>query len=447
MELRLMNFSPMRILLGGYCTIILIGTLLLCLPVSARSGEMTAVSDAFFTAASATCVTGLIRFDTYTYWSAFGQVVILLLIQVGGMGFVTIALFTHILSKQKIGLSSRVLMREAISAPQVGGIVRMTRFILLGTLVIEGLGALALTFYFCPRMGAGKGLYYSVFHSISAFCNAGFDLMGSEEAFSSLTSASGSLLVNLVIMLLITVGGLGFFVWRDLLETKFRFSGLRLQSKLVLAATGLLTFGGAAGIFILELSGNAYEGLGLGQRILASLFQSVTVRTAGFNTVDLTALSEGSIFLMICLMLVGGSTGSTAGGIKTTTAAVLVLSIFTTFRRKKNVECFGRRLEDDITRTASCIFMMYLGLSIVSTLVISAVERLPVLTVMFETVSAVATVGLTLGITPGLSMVSKMILAFLMIFGRAGSLTMLLAFSSDRAPVASKKPLERIQLG
>lgn len=442
-----MKFSPMRILLGGYCTIILIGTLLLCLPVSARSGGMTAVSDAFFTAASATCVTGLIRFDTYTYWSTFGQIVILLLIQVGGMGFVTIALFTHILAKQKIGLSSRVLMREAVSAPQVGGIVRMTRFILTGTFLIEGLGALALAFYFCPKMGTGRGIYYSVFHSISAFCNAGFDLMGSEEAFSSLTSMSENLPVNLVIMLLITVGGLGFFVWRDLLETKFRFSGLRLQSKIVLAATGLLTFGGAAGIFILELSGSAYEGMGFGNRILASLFQSVTVRTAGFNTVDLAALSEGSIFLMICLMLVGGSTGSTAGGIKTTTAAVLILSIFSTFKRKKNVECFGRRLEDDITRTASCIFMMYLGLIVASTLIISAIEGLPVLTVMFETVSAVATVGLTLGITPGLSMASKMILAFLMIFGRAGSLTMLLAFSSDRMPVASKKPLEKIQLG
>ena len=187
--------------------------------------------------------------------------------------------------------------------------------------------------------------------------------------------------------------------------------------------------------------------MGPGEKILVSLFQSVTARTAGFNTVDLAALTEASIFVMICLMVIGGSTGSTAGGMKTTTAAVLVLSIFTTFKRKKNVECFGRRLEDDITRTASCIFMMYLGLIIGSTVVICAVEGLPVLTVMFETASAVATVGLTLGITPGLSMISKLILAFLMIFGRAGSLTMLLAFSADRAPVASKKPLEKIQLG
>lgn len=447
MELRLMKWSPTRILVVGYCTIIFIGTVLLALPLSARNGSMTSVSDAFFTATSAACVTGLVRFDTFTHWSLFGQIVILLLIQVGGMGFVTIALFTHILSRQKIGLSSRVLMREAVSAPQVGGIVRMTRFILKGTFLIEGMGAIFLAVYFCPRMGALKGIYYAVFHSVSAFCNAGFDLMGEKEAFSSLTSMASNWYVNLVIMLLIVVGGLGFFVWQDLLAEKFHFSRLRLQSKLVVSATVILVFGGALNLFCLEYAGNAYEGMRMGDKILASLFQSVTVRTAGFNTVDLAALSEGSIFFMICLMLVGGSTGSTAGGIKTTTAAVLLLSIFTTFKRKKNVECFGRRLEDDITRTASCIFSMYLGLLIVSTLIISAVERLPVLTVLFETASAVATVGLTLGVTPALSMVSKMILAFLMIFGRAGSLTMLLAFSSDRMPVASKKPLEKIQLG
>lgn len=447
LELRLTKFSPMRVLLVGYCAIILSGTILLCLPFASRDGVMTPVTDSFFTAASATCVTGLVRYDTYTHWSLFGQLVILLMIQVGGMGFVTIALFTHILARQKIGLSSRVLMREAVSAPQVGGIVRMTGFILKGTFLIEALGAIALAFYFCPKLGFGSGLYYSVFHSISAFCNAGFDLMGRNEAFSSLTAASGNWYVNLVIMALIIIGGLGFFVWKDLLETRFRFKAFRLQTKLVVSATGILLIGGAVLLFVLEIGGTAYEGMGLGERILVSLFQSVTVRTAGFNTVDLAALTEGSIFVMICLMAVGGSTGSTAGGMKTTTAAVLVLSVFTTFKKKKNVECFGRRLEDDITRTASCIFMMYLGLIIASTLVIAAVEGLPILTVMFETTSAVATVGLTLGITTKLSMISKLILAFLMIFGRAGSLTMLLAFSADRPPVASKKPLEKIQLG
>ena len=318
----------------------------------------------------------------------------------------------------------------------------MTRFILKGTLLIEGLGAAALALYFCPRLGLFKGLYYSVFHSVSAFCNAGFDLMGAETPFSSLTAEAGNWYLNLVIMALIVIGGLGFFVWLDLLDSRFRFKNLRLHSKIVVFMTAVLLAGGALGLFLLELTGEAYEGMSLGDRILASLFQSVTVRTAGFNTVDLAALREGSIFLMICLMVVGGSTGSTAGGMKTTTAAVLVLSIFSTFRQKKNVECFKRRLEDGITRTASCIFMMYLILIILST-----AEGIPVLTAMFETTSAIATVGVTLGITPEVSMVSKLVLAFLMIFGRAGSLTMLLAFASDRPPVASKKPLEKIQVG
>lgn len=447
MEQRLMKFSPMRILLGGYCMIILIGTFLLCLPMATRAGAVTSLSDAFFTATSATCVTGLVRFDTFSHWTLFGQIVILILIQIGGMGFVTITILLAFLTKRKIGLSSRFLMQEAVSAPQVGGIVRMTRFILIGTVVLEAAGAVLLAVYFCPVLGPVKGIYYAVFHSISAFCNAGFDLMGYQEPFSSLTSLHSNWYVNGIIMLLIVIGGLGFFVWHDILASKGRFKKLRLHSKLVVSMTALLVVGGAAALYILELPGGGLDGMGTGDKILASLFQSVTVRTAGFNTVDLTKLSECSIFVMICLMLVGGSTGSTAGGMKTTTLAVLILSIFTTFHRKKNVEILGRRLEDNISRVASCIFMMYLLLVIVSTLIISAIEGLPVLTVMFETASAIATVGLTLGITTEVGMVSKLILAFLMIFGRAGSLTMLLAFSSEHGPIASKKPLEKIQLG
>lgn len=443
----IMKLSPMRILLGGYCTIVLIGTLLLCLPISARDGMVTPVSDALFTATSAACVTGLVRFDTFTHWSLFGQLVILLLIQVGGMGFVTIILFMNMLSKQRIGLHSRILMRDAISAPNVGGIVRMTRFILTGTFLIELCGALALAFYFCPRLGLIKGLYYSVFHSISAFCNAGFDLMGFGGKFSSLTSMADNWYVNLVFITLITVSGLGFFVWQDILQCRGKFSKMTVQSRLVLVVSAVLTFGGAAALFLMEYSGTAFAGMSVGDKALASLFQSVTMRTAGFNTINLADFKECSLLLMIILMLVGGSTGSTAGGMKTTTFAVLILGISTTFRRRKNVECFGRRLEDGIARTASCIFMMYLFLMLGSAMVISCIENLPILTVLFETASAVATVGVTLGITSELSMISKLILVFLMLFGRAGSMTMLLAFSAERGPIPSKKPLEKIQIG
>ncbi len=418
------------------------------LPVSTRGSGSTGFTDCFFTAASATCVTGLVRFDTFTHWTYLGQAVILALIQVGGIGFMTVAILVLMLAGKRIGLSQRTLMQNSISAPQIGGILRLTRFIIFGTFTVETVGAVLLSFDFIPRFGVGKGIYFSVFHSISAFCNGGFDLMGGETGpFSSLTGMAGNWYVCTIIMLLIFLGGLGFFVWQDILRRKWRLSRLTLQSKMVLSISIALAVGGALILTLLEWNGEQFQSMSAGQRILAGLFQSVTVRTAGFNTVDLTALSESSIFVMIFLMLIGGSTGSTAGGIKTTTFWVLCASIFATFRRKKNLELFGRRMDEGITRTASCVLMTYLILVSVSGVVISAIEKLPILTALFEAVSAVATVGLTLGVTPSLGMVSKLLLAFLMLCGRVGSITMLLAFSSDKRVRNSKLPLEQVQIG
>lgn len=438
----------MKLILGGYLTIILIGTVLLMLPISTKGTGSTGLSDCFFTATSATCVTGLVRFDTFSHWTMFGQLVILGLIQVGGIGFMTIAILVMVLTKRKIHLSQRSLMQNSISAPQIGGIVRMTKFIALGTLLIEGIGAVLLGFDFIPRFGIGKGIYFSLFHSISAFCNGGFDLMGGTTGeFSSLTGMVGNGYVCVVIMLLIFVGGLGFFVWHDLLTQKFRLGRLKLHSKIVLTISVSLVIVGALVMALLEWNQAAYAGLSVGEKINAALFQSVSVRTAGFNTVDLASMSEGGIFVMICLMFIGGSTGSTAGGIKTTTFWILCISILVTFRRKKNIEMFGRRMEEGITRTASCVFMTYLLLSVAVSVVISALEGLPLLTALFESVSAVATVGLTLGVTPGLGMVSKLLLAFLMLCGRVGSITMLLAFSSEKRVTNSRLPLEKVQVG
>ena len=438
----------MKLLLGGYLIIILVGTLLLTLPVSARGGEHTAISDCFFTATSATCVTGLIRYDTFTHWSLFGQLVILCMIQIGGVGFMTITILALVLARRKIGLNQRSLMQNSISAPQIGGIVRMTKFIALGTLMIELAGAFFLSFYFIPRYGWGKGIYFAVFHSISAFCNAGFDLMGgSTGEFSSLTGMAGDWYFCGIIMALIFVGGLGFFVWHDLIVKKFRFRQLRLQSKMVLSISIGLIIVGAVVLTLLEWNGSGYAGMSVNEKLHAGVFQSVSVRTAGFNTVDLAGLSDGAIFVMICLMFIGGSTGSTAGGIKTTTFWILCISIFATFRRKKNIEMFGRRMEEGITRTASCVFMTYLLLTVSVSVIISAVEGLPLLTALFESVSAMATVGLTLGVTPALGMVSKLLLAFLMLCGRVGSITMLLAFSSDKRVTNSRLPLEKVQVG
>ena len=437
----------MKIILLGYCFIILLGTVLLRLPAAMRDGSEQSVLTAFFTATSSTCVTGLVRADTCTNWTLFGQAVILVLIQTGGIGFMTICISALSLTKKNIGLASRSLMQNSISAPQLGGIVRMTKFISLGTLLIEGIGALLLAFYFCPLLGLGRGIWYSVFHSISAFCNAGFDLMGIQGEYSSLTSVVGNWYVNLIIMLLIVIGGLGFFVWRNLLDSKFQYKKMLLHTRIVMFVTAFLILGGALLLFLTEHGGDAYHDKSLSEQIAASFFQSVSARTAGFNTVELARMTEAGRFILICLMMIGGSAGSTAGGIKTTTFAVLMLSIITTFRHRKSVEAFGRRMEDGIARTASCVFMLYLLLSCGGAVLISRIEGIAFLDALFETVSAIATVGLSVGLTPTLGIMSCLILCFLMIFGRVGSMTMLLAFSSNKNIKISSLPLEKVQIG
>lgn len=444
----LSRMSPTQLILSGYCLVILVGTLLLALPMATKGAGSTGISDCFFTATSATCVTGLIRFDTYTHWTIFGQLVILALIQIGGIGFMSVAIMVMVFAGKRISLSQRALMQNSISAPQIGGIVRMTKFIVGGTMLVELIGAVLLSFAFVPGFGWAKGLYFSVFHSISAFCNAGFDLMGGTTGkFSSLTGMVGQGYINLVIMLLIVIGGLGFFVWHDVGVNKGKFKRLNLQSKMVLTISGSLIIIGAVVLFILEYNSPAFAGLNFGEKILASLFQSVTARTAGFNTVDLSAMSEPGKFVMICLMYIGGSTGSTAGGMKTTTFWILCLSIFTVFFRKKNVEAFGRRMEENITRTASCVFMIYILGTTISAVLVSAVEKVPMITALFETVSAMATVGCSFGLTPTVSMFTKLLLAFLMICGRVGSVTMLLAFSSEKKVISSRHPLDKVQVG
>lgn len=442
------NISPMKLILGGYCIIILIGTWLLSLPIAAKQPGGTPITDCLFTATSATCVTGLIRYDTFQHWTMFGQLVILGMIQIGGVGFMTVAIMILVLARRKISLNQRFIMQNSISAPQLGGIVRMTKYIAGGTFVIEALGAVLLSFFFVPRLGMARGIYYSIFHSISAFCNAGFDLMGGVTGeFSSLTGVGSEWYLNLVIMSLIFLGGLGFFVWRDLYACRFRFKKLQLQSKMVLSISISLVLLGAIIFLVLENKNGMLAGMPIQDKVLGALFQSVTARTAGFNSVDFGAMTEAGAFVMICLMFIGGSTGSTAGGIKTTTFWVLCVSIFATFGRKKNIEAFGRRMEEGITRTASCVFMTYLLLTSTVAVIISAIEGLPLLTTLFESVSAMATVGVTMGITPGLSMVSKLLITFLMLCGRVGSITMLLAFSSDKRVTNSRLPLEKIQVG
>lgn len=446
-KIRKIKWTTTKIIAAGYLVVIALGTLLLMLPFSNREGTATTFMDAWFTATSATCVTGLVTNATYTFWSEFGQVVILILIQIGGIGFMTIAISALTLTRKKIGLSERMLMQESVAAPQIGGIVRMSKFVLSGTLFFEGIGAVLLAFYFVPRLGLGKGIYYAVFHSISAFCNAGIDLMGYYSPSSSLITAGDSYLVSLTIAGLIIIGGIGFLVWEDLKKCKWKFRYYRLHTKMVIFATGVLIIGGTLLMFLFEWGQPSMEGKTLGQQILSAFFQAVTPRTAGFNTVDLNALTDSSQMLMVCLMFIGGSPGSTAGGIKTTTILVLMLTIWTELRKRKDLELFRRRVEGEAIRHACCLMMFYGLLSIGSSMAIATIENLGIKQTLFETVSALCTVGLSLGITSSLGMVSQVILILLMFIGRVGGITILIAFTNHISTIPSKLPVEKISVG
>ncbi|MCR5287393.1 MAG: Trk family potassium uptake protein [Saccharofermentans sp.] len=412
------------------------------LPFATADGKGASFADAFFTATSATCVTGLIVQDTATYWSGFGQAVILIMIQIGGMGVVTIAVAVSVASGKKIGLMQRSTMQEAISAPQMGGIVKLTGFILITTAIIEALGAAVMAPVFIKEFGFPKGIWYAVFHSVSAFCNAGFDLMGAKEKYSSLTYFIDNPLINITIMTLIIVGGIGFLVWQDVKVNKIHLHKYRMQSKLVLITSAVLIVLPAIAFFVSDFSG-----MPLRTRILSSLFQSVTTRTAGFNTADLTQMNSGNTAVMIVLMLIGGSPGSTAGGMKTTTLAVLILTAVSVFRRKEHTNFAGRSIADSVLRNAIAIVTMYVSLFLAGGVIITVTEKLPMMTCMFETASAIGTVGLTLGITPSLGPVSRIILVFLMYIGRVGGLTLIFSALTTNQSNMARLPQEKLTVG
>ena len=436
------KLSSFQIIIFGFVLLILVGTVLLTLPISTQGEGGASCEDALFTSTSAACVTGLVTQDTATYWSGFGQAVILVLIQIGGLGVISVAAFIATISGRKISLFQRSMLQDSISAHQIGGVVRMTGFIFKAALIFEVSGALVLLPTFCSRYGAA-GIWMSFFHSISAFCNAGFDVMGGRSgSFSSLTSFASSPGVVIPISLLIIIGGIGFLTWDDIATHKFRFRRYRTQTKVVLVTSGLLILIPAVMLFFGE-----YADFPIGERISLSLFQAITPRTAGFNTADLTALTSVGRMLIIVLMIIGGSPGSTAGGMKTTTIAVLFSSSFSVFRRKKSTEMFGRRVEDSVVKTAAALLIMYLSLALTGAAIISLVDGLPLGTCIFETASAIGTVGLTLGITPSLSFVSHFILILLMFFGRVGGLTLMYAAITGKGGDVSQRPIGKISVG
>lgn len=440
------RLSHIQFIAVGFLVMIALGTLLLMLPFSTADGKGASPLSALFTATSASCVTGLVLHDTATYWSLFGQLVIISLIQIGGLGFMTVALFGMSLLGKRAGLRERALMAESINSENLGGFRRLVRIIIIGTLIFELTGAALLSIRFIPLFGAAKGIYYSVFLSVSAFCNAGFDLFGGYSGeYSSLTAFSDDILVNTVIMLLIIIGGIGFLVWEDILTHRHRIKLYRLHTKIVLFSTVILIFGSALLLWLFERNGLCRE-MGIKEQILTSLFGSVTARTAGFNTVDTAALSEPSSFLTILLMVVGGSSGSTAGGVKTTTVAVIFIYLLAHIRGKQP-NCFGRKLDDEALKKAVTVITINVCLALFGSFVVCATNGVSMKDAMFEVFSAVGTVGMSTGITRDLNTLSKLLCALFMYCGRVGSISFALALLEKRSVPPVSYPTEHITIG
>lgn len=442
MEKGKIHLSSSQMIILGFAAVILFGAVLLMLPISSKTGTVTPFLDCLFTSTSAVCVTGLVVFDTAVHWTVFGQSVILALIQIGGMGVITVAVAITMAAGKKISLMQRSTMQDAISAPQVGGIVRFTGFIIKGIVMIELLGAVIMAPVFIRDYGFGEGLWMAVFHSVSAFCNAGFDIVDDGVLFNSLMRYAADPVINLAIMLLIIVGGLGFLTWRDIYTNGIHIKRYRMQSKVILSVTAGLILIPAAYFFFFELAH-----LPFAERFWGALFQAVTPRTAGFNTVDLNAMSETGQMLTSLLMIIGGAPGSTAGGMKVTTFAVIISVAVAVFQRRQNGRFFGRRIDDETVKNAATVFLMYISLFIFTGMVISKLEDLPLMACLYESASAVGTVGLSLGITPELGAVSKLLLIAQMYIGRVGGLTLIFATLPATKNTLSKLPVEKISVG
>lgn len=445
MKKKKLDWPTTRILTLGFALIILIGALLLLLPCASR-GNDTSFLDALFTATSATCVTGLVVADTYQHWTVFGQIIILALIQIGGLGFMTIGVYISVLLKKKIGLKERENIHESVSTLEIAGVVRLVRFIIRGTVTFEAIGALLLAIRFIPTKGLLKGIYYGIFHSISAFCNAGFDLMGDGEAYSSFVGYEGDMIVNLTIMSLIVIGGIGFIVWDDIKRNKLQFRKYLLHTKIVMITTIALIFGGAF-LFLLLENHATLNGLSWNGKILGALFSSVTARTAGFNTTDTGALTNGGKLLTMVLMFIGGSSGSTAGGVKTTTIVVAIFFARNMITRTQGTNILGRRLEDETLKKANAVITINLTLACLAAFIIFAIQPFQFEDVLFEVFSAIGTVGMTTGITRDLNVISKIIIILLMYCGRLGSLSFALTFAQRKIIAPVQQPTEKIVVG
>lgn len=418
------DINPSMILVIGFATVILLGAILLNAPIASQNNQSVGFVNALFTSTSAVCVTGLIVVNTAEHWSVFGQVVIMFLIQIGGLGFMTMATLIALLMGKRIGLKNRIIMQEALGQFTISGVVRLTIRIIQATFIIEGLGAILLAIRFIPDYGVGQGIYFGIFHSVSAFCNAGFDIIG-----NSLENYVGDPIINFTIMGLIILGGIGFTVIIDVIKSK-KFRSLSLHTKVVIWITAGLILSGFAFFFLLEYTNVTFQGLTLPEKMLAAMFQSVTPRTAGFNTIPTGALKDSSKFLTIIYMFIGGSPGSTAGGIKTATFGVIIFAVYMEIIGKEDVEVGNRRISSETVSRALAILMIALTIVSFVTIILSLTEPdFSFLDVLFETVSAFGTVGLSTGMTGGLSTVGKIIVSITMFLGRLGPITVATAIA------------------
>lgn len=440
------KLSSIQVLVIGFFGIITLGTILLMLPFATRDGETTTIIDAIFTATSATCVTGLVVHDTYTHWTLFGQATILTMIQIGGLGFMSVATFLSLALRRKISLKERGIIQEAMNMPEIAGVVRLMRHVLIGTVFFELCGAIIFSIKFIPIMGISRGIYTAVFHSVSSFCNAGFDLFGRFEPGSSLEFFNNDVIINVATMALIIIGGIGFYVWEDIHINGFHFKKYKLHSKMVISMTIVLILVPAVLFFVLERN-NAYKDFSTPQAIMSASFQSVTLRTAGFSTVHPSHLTDSSSLLGCVLMLIGGSPGSTAGGIKTTSFMILILGVVSMLGKRDSITAYKRRLPHGYLTKVSAILTMYLFFALLSVGIICAVDTIHLREAMFQVFSAIGTVGVDMTNTGCLSSLSKVILSILMFFGRIGGLSLALAFSKPIMAPPTKYPTEKISVG
>ena len=442
------KYTPVQILAIGFAIVIFTGAILLSLPIASQNGEITPFIDCIFTSTSAVCVTGLVTVDTGTHWTYFGKTVIMLLIQIGGLGFMSVTTLVFFLLGKRITLKERLVMQEAMNVNSLQGLVKMIKYVLIFTFSVELLGAVLFSTQFIPEFGIAKGIYYSIFHAVSAFCNAGFDLMGN---FNSVIAYANNSVVILTISALIAIGGLGFYVWVEIYNCK-GIKRLSLHSRVVIYMTLVLIVGGAILMYLFEMNNpNTMQGMSMKGKFLSSVFASVSPRTAGFNSIPLDKMTSAGKFLTIILMFIGGSPGSTAGGIKTATAVVLFMTVVSVVKGREDTEIFQKRISKELVYKSFVITIISLTLVIVVTMILSITEQpnIPFEYFLYEATSAFATVGLTLGLTTKLTFVGKVIISLTMYAGRVGPLTIILALAKNKSSKYGniKYPEDKILIG